>query len=358
MADDWWSSSHSGGGAAGSSPNNVDASAGGSSCRTVPRTAAVQLLIIARRRDEVFVLLHADDTGAAAIESRQLEAGDEPREVAAQALAAGTNYQLDEAARAALTATPATQNGDCCFCVILHVEELPAIPRATSAGAAEIADVWGISAGDGHHSWVHLLHTESLELATSCQKPLEYMRGLLRSERALSVEKWVTALAEELGVSGWPFDRAKLAQRQGAGSFEHGQEWMRWRRPGVAELPEFFHGTTLAAAKAAIADHVLPGPNQLASGKAWDGAFASNCWMLALAYTGPSAIQGSETRARIMLIVASPPGEHYFATRNPRYKIAKRWIVQAVLAQECIAGGLRATQTYKAHRFSWTVDEM
>jgi hypothetical protein len=136
-----------------------------------------------------------------------------------------------------LTATPATQDGDCCFCVILHVEELPAIPRATSAGAAEIADVWGISAGDGHHSWVHLLHTESLELATSCQKPLEYMRGLLRSERALSVEKWVTALAEELGVSGWPFDRAKLAQRQGAGSFEHGQEWMRWRRPGVAELP-------------------------------------------------------------------------------------------------------------------------
>ena len=65
----------------------------------------MQLLIIARRRDEVFVLLHADDTGAAAIESRQLEAGDEPREVAAQALAAGTNYQLDEAARAALTAT-------------------------------------------------------------------------------------------------------------------------------------------------------------------------------------------------------------------------------------------------------------
>ena len=200
MADDWWSSSHSGGRAAGSSPNNVDASAGGSSCRTVPRTAAVQILVIARRRDEVFVLLHADDTGAAAIESRQLEAGDEPREVAAQALAAGTNYQLDEAARAALTATPATQNGDCCFCVILHVEELPAIPRATSAG-------------DGHHSWVHLLHTESLELATSCQKPLEYMRGLLRSERALSVEKWVTALAEELGVSGWPFDRAKLVQR-------------------------------------------------------------------------------------------------------------------------------------------------
>jgi hypothetical protein len=54
----------------------------------------VQLLIIARRRDEVFVLLHADDTGAAAIESRQLEAG-RPRPSVATVFVFGSRRGAD-----------------------------------------------------------------------------------------------------------------------------------------------------------------------------------------------------------------------------------------------------------------------